>query len=165
MDPMRAAQANMREPAIKRFYRAVEVLKTEDDRFALMLDGRAARTPGKSRLATRSRALMLKVAMEWERQREALDPGDMPLTRLLNSAIDGVARTMDETRAEIARYAGSDLLCYRAHEPETLAERHRVAFDPILAWAAASLGARFNLTAGVMHVAQPPEALAAAPRA
>jgi chaperone required for assembly of F1-ATPase len=161
MDPMRAAQANMREPAIKRFYRAVEVLKTDDGLFALMLDGRPARTPGKNRLAARSRALMLKVSAEWERQQEALDPSDMQLTLLLNSAIDGIARTMDETRAEIARYAGSDLLCYRAHEPETLAERQRLAFDPILAWAAARLGARLNLMAGVMHVAQPPEALAA----
>jgi chaperone required for assembly of F1-ATPase len=85
----------------------------------------------------------------------------MPLTRLLNSAIDGVAQTMDETRADIARYAGSDLLCYRADAPEALAERQRLAFDPVLAWAAEALGARFNLAAGVIHVAQPPEALAA----
>ena len=34
----------------------------------------------------------------------------MPATRLANSAIDGVARAMPETRAELARYAGSDLL-------------------------------------------------------
>ena len=68
---------------------------------------------------------------------------------------------MDETRADIARYAGSDLLCYRAEAPEALAERQRLAFDPVLAWAAEALGARFNLAAGVVHVAQPPEALAA----
>ena len=104
---------------------------------------------------------MERVAEEWARQGETVDPADMPLTRLLNSAIDGVARTMDETRAEIARYAGSDLLCYRAEEPEALAERQRLAFDPVLAWAAETLGARFNLAAGVVHVAQPPEALAA----
>ena len=63
---------------------------------------------------------------------------------------------MDETRAEIARYAGSDLLCYRAEGPEALAERQRLAFDPMLDWAAETLGARFALAAGVMHVEQPP---------
>ncbi len=57
---------------------------------------------------------MLEVAAEWERQSEIIDPADMPLTRLLNSAIDGVAHTMAETRADILGYAGSDLLCYRA---------------------------------------------------
>ena len=104
---------------------------------------------------------MLEAAAEWERQRETIDPTDMPLTRLLNSAIDGVAHTMAETRADILGYAGSDLLCYRAEEPETLVARQAHAFDPVLRWAAESLGARFNVTAGVMHVAQPPEALAA----
>ena len=102
---------------------------------------------------------MERVAAEWARQEETVDPADMPITRLLNSAIDGVSRTMDETRGDIARYAGSDLLCYRAAAPETLAERQRRAFDPVLAWAAEALGARFNLAAGVIYVAQPREAL------
>ena len=85
----------------------------------------------------------------------------MPLTRLLNSAIDGVARTMAETRADILRYAGADLLCYRAEEPAALAERQAEAFDPVLRWAAEALGARFRLGAGVMHVEQPVETIEA----
>src|SRR5580692_7009312 len=159
-DPMRAAQANMRPPPVGRFYKAVEV-READDRHAVLLDGRGARTPGRNPLSADSRPLMLKVAEEWERQRETVDPTEMPLTRLLNSAIDGVAHTMAETRADILGYAGSDLLCYRAEEPDTLVARQAHAFDPVLRWAAESLGARLNVTTGVMHVAQPPEALAA----
>ena len=159
-DPMRAAQANMRPQPVRRFYEGVDV-READGRHALMLDGRGARTPGRNPLSASSRALMLEVAAEWDRQRKAIDPADMPLTRLINSALDGVALTMAETRADILGYAGSDLLCYRAEEPETLAERQRLAFDPVLAWAAGSLGARFHLTAGMIHVAQPPAALAA----
>ena len=68
---------------------------------------------------------------------------------------------MAETRADILSYAGSDLLCYRAEEPDTLVARQAHGHDPVLRWAAESLGARFNLTNGVMHVAQPPEAMAA----
>jgi chaperone required for assembly of F1-ATPase len=159
-DPMRAAQANMRPQPVRRFYKAVEV-READGRHALMLDGRGARTPGRNPLVAPSRALMLEVAAEWDRQHETIDPAGMPLTRLLNSAIDGVAHTMAETRADILRYAGSDLLCYRAEEPEDLVERQAHAFDPVLCWAAETLGARFNVTAGVMHVAQPHAALAA----
>ena len=159
-DPMRAAQANMRPPPVGRFYKAVEV-READGRHALLLDGRGARTPGRNPLAARSRALMLKVAEEWERQRETIDPANMPLTRLLNSAIDGVAHTMAETRADILGYAGSDLLCYRAEEPENLVVRQAHAFDPVLRWAAETLRARLKVTTGVIHVAQPPEALAA----
>ena len=159
-DPMRAAQANMRPHPVKRFYKAVEV-READGGHALMLDGRGARTPGRDPLLATSRALMLEVAAEWERQSEIIDPAEMPLTRLLNSAIDGVANTMAETRADILRYAGSDLLCYRAEEPEDLVERQAHAFDPVLRWAAETLGARFNVTAGLMHVAQPHAALTA----
>ena len=159
-NPMRTAQANMRPEPVKRFYRAVDV-REDNGRHALTLDGRDVRTPGRNRLEAVSRSLMLRVAEEWARQGETLDPADMPITRLLNSAIDGVARRMEETRAEIVRYAGSDLLCYRADAPQTLAERQRLAFDPVLDWAAETLGARFALAAGVMHVEQPPETLAA----
>jgi chaperone required for assembly of F1-ATPase len=159
-NPMRAAQANMRPPLAKRFYQAVEV-REEDGRHALMLDGRRARTPGRNPLAAVSRALMLDVAAEWERQQQTIDAADMPLTRLLNSAIDGVAHTMAETRADILRYGGSDLLCYRAEEPEILVERQAHSFAPVLRWAAESLGARFNMATGIVHVAQPPETLAA----
>jgi chaperone required for assembly of F1-ATPase len=164
-DPMRAAQANMRQPVVKRFYGGVDVREAQGGLHALTLDGRGARTPGRNPLAAKSRALMLKVAAEWERQRDTVEPADMPLTRLVNSAIDGVSRTMAETRADITRYAGSDLLCYRAEEPEELAERQRLAFDPVLAWAAETLGARFNLGAGVVHVAQPAESIEAVRRA
>ena len=160
-DPVRLAQANMRQPTVRRFYKSAEVREAEGGGFELTLDGRAARTPGRNRLAAASRPLMQRVAEEWARQAETVDPADMPLTRLLNSAIDGVAGTMEETRADIARYAGSDLLCYRAEAPEALAERQRLAFDPVLEWAAETLGARFKLTAGVVHIAQPPDAIAA----
>jgi chaperone required for assembly of F1-ATPase len=159
-DPMRAAQANMRPEPIRRFYKTVEVSES-DGRHALMLDGRQARTPGRNPLAAGSRGLMLEVAAEWDRQRETIEPADMPLTRLMNSAIDGIERTMTETRADILRYAGSDLICYRAEGPEALAERQRLAFDPVLRWASEGLSARFNVAAGVVHVAQPPEALEA----
>ena len=159
-DPMRAAQANMRPAPIKRFYTKAEA-READGLYALTLDGRPARTPGKRPLAARRRAVMERVADEWRRQGETVDPSDMPLTRLVNSAVDGVAGTMEETRAEIVRYAGSDLLCYRTEAPESLAERQRGAFDPVLDWAAEALGARFALAAGITHVEQPGEAIKA----
>jgi len=159
-NPMRAAQANMRPQALRRFYKAAEA-RQEDGRFVLSLDGRRARTPGRNALAHASGALMARVAEEWARQRETIDPADMPLTRLMNSAIDGVAHTMAETRADILRYAGADLLCYRPEAPDALVARQAHGHDPVLRWAAETLGARFHVTSGIVHVAQPPEALAA----
>jgi len=157
-NPMRAAQANMRAPVIKRFYRQAAIAETEGG-FALTLDGRSARTPGKTLLIAPTRAVAELIAAEWNAQGEKVDPATMPATKLANSALDGVARVMDETRAEIVRYAGTDLLCYRAERPVELVAKQAAAFDPALAWAEEELGARFVLGAGLMHVAQPAKTL------
>jgi chaperone required for assembly of F1-ATPase len=86
----------------------------------------------------------------------------MPLTRLANSIIDGVAERAESVAADIAKYLQSDLLFYRATSPRELLERQRQQWDPILAWAADTLGAHFVSTAGVTHIAQPDAALDAA---
>ena len=94
-----------------------------------------------------------------------IDPSSMPLTRLANSAIDGVTQREAEVRADIAKYAGSDLLCYRAEGPEALQRRQAEVWDPILRWAEQELGARFAISTGLMPVAQPDAAKAAVARA
>jgi chaperone required for assembly of F1-ATPase len=86
----------------------------------------------------------------------------MPLTRLANTIIDGVAAAADEIAAEIVKYLNSDLLCYRAAAPKALVARHSLHWDPILAWAKAALDAEFVTVAGITHVRQPDEAIARA---
>jgi chaperone required for assembly of F1-ATPase len=86
----------------------------------------------------------------------------MPLTRLANSIIDGVADAPEAVAAEVARYLGSDLVCYRAPGPESLVTRQGRAWDPVLGWARDALGARFLLAEGLVFVTQPVEALTAA---
>ena len=134
-DPIAAARADLQPKRLRRFYERTGLRQGEGG-LELVLDDRPARTPGRKPLCSSNRAVMERVAEEWAQQGEFIDPSAMPLTRLLNAAIDGVSRTMAETRAEAAGYADSDLLCYRAEEPEALAERQRVAFDPVLDWAA-----------------------------
>jgi chaperone required for assembly of F1-ATPase len=85
----------------------------------------------------------------------------MPLTRLVNSALDGVVAREDAVRAEIARYAASDLLCYRAEAPVELERRQAEAWDPVLAWARETLGARLVLARGIVPIAQPEASVAA----
>jgi chaperone required for assembly of F1-ATPase len=85
----------------------------------------------------------------------------MPVTRLVNSAIDGVAENFDAVAEEIVRFAGTDMLCYRADSPEGLVARQRDGWDPIIRWAADAKGARFILVEGVMHQEQPAPAIEA----
>ena len=86
----------------------------------------------------------------------------MPLTRLANAVIDGVAEAREAVAQEVANYLGSDLVCYRAEAPAGLVARQAEVWDPVLGWAHEALGARFVTVQGVMHAAQPNEAIAAA---
>ena len=158
IDPMKAARAGVRADPPKRFYETAAPQKVAEG-YVLALDGRPAYTPGKSPLAVRSQALAQAIADEWNAQREFIDPTSMPLTRLVNTALDGVARRMADVATETARYAGSDLLCYRAGDPQRLVARQSQLWDPILAWAHDSLGARFVLSEGIIYAEQPQPAL------
>jgi chaperone required for assembly of F1-ATPase len=91
-----------------------------------------------------------------------IDPATMPQTRLANAIIDGVTDRPGPVAAEVERYLSSDLVCYRAAAPQGLRDRQRAHWDPILAWTRNKLDAPFALGDGVIHVAQPAAALAAA---
>jgi chaperone required for assembly of F1-ATPase len=159
-NPMKAAQRAMRPPVLKRFYKQATVGEM-DGGFALLLDGKIAKTPAKKRLVLPTRALAEAVAVEWGAQESEIDPAKMPLTRLANIAIDRVEEEAASIREEIVRYASSDHVLYRAGEPEGLVALQTTHWDPILEWARSALGARFILAEGVNFVAQPEAALAA----
>jgi len=144
----------------KRFYKQVTVAD-EGGKAGIFLDGRPVRTPGKAALAVPGTVLAEAIADEWRAQGDKIDPRTMPLTKLVNSAIDGVAGQEAAVIDDILAYAGSDLLCYRASGPEGLLALQAEAWDPVLAWAAGSLKAPFSLAEGVMHVSQPEASLAA----
>jgi len=159
-NPVRAAQAGMKPALPRRFYKTAGVEEREGV-FHLTLDQRTARTPGHHPLALPTRGLAEAVAAEGQKQKEKIDPAAMPVPRLVNSAIDGVSAQMGGVVDDVVKYAGSDLTCYRAGEPTRLVAEQGAAWDPVIAWAREVLGARFSLAEGVMHVAQPAEAVAA----
>jgi chaperone required for assembly of F1-ATPase len=160
-DPMAAARRNARPALRERFYQHAGTASGAEGH-AVQLDGKPVQTPARRPLAAPSLPLAQALAAEWEAQRDKIDPAAMPLTRLANSIIDGVADAPGPVKAEIEKYLASDLLFYRAANPEQLRARQARLWDPILIWAKDTLGADFEIGEGVIHVAQPAAALKAA---
>ncbi|AOH84441.1 ATPase [Sphingomonas panacis] len=141
---------------MKRFWKDVTV----DAERGVRLDGKPLRTPGRAPLLLPTHALAEAVADEWRACGETIDPGAMPLTGLGNAAIDRIASDTALFAAGLAAYGESDLLCYRAEDPEELAARQAAAWEPLLDWARRRYDVHFEVVTGIMHRAQPPATLA-----
>ncbi|MFM8701099.1 MAG: ATP12 family chaperone protein [Hyphomicrobiales bacterium] len=160
VDPVALAHRDLAGALPRRFWARVDLGPVEQG-FHLLLDGRPARTPARRPLALPNEAVGRLVAEEWTRIGETIDPSLMPCTKIVNSAIDGVAHDIAGVRADFVKYAESDLLCYRTRHPERLAELQKESWDPILAWGHARFGARFTLAEGIVYVEQPKTSIAA----
>lgn len=145
---------------MKRFYTEVAVTPL-DDGFAVLLDSRPVKTPGGKRLNLPRKRLADAIAAEWQAQGDTVMITSMPLLRLANTVIDGVADNRQEVIGAILRFGENDLLCYRAHQPPELAARQAAAWDPLLDWVAQRYGANMRVAAGLTHIDQPHGALAA----
>lgn len=151
-------------PLPKRFYTSAACEAVEGG-YVITLDGKRVRTPQQKLLQCASQQLAAAIAAEWQAQGEQIDTDTMPLTRLLNIALDRVEQDRDALLADMTNYAQTDLLCYRAPMEEhalalpSLNQKLRLLqlkhFDPILAWADAAYGLAFMVTDGLIPIAQP----------
>lgn len=152
----------------RRFYKqtGVEPADTTDGEagFAVTLDGRPIRTPAKAGLHVPTRPLAEAIAQEWNEQQEQIQPDSMPLTQIAGTAIDRVGPEIDQVRADVLGYASTDLLCYRAEQPEDLVKEQAAVWQPILDWLARAYDAPLVATKGVIAISQPEESLSALKR-
>ncbi len=153
LDAEEAVRRTTRAPRRKRFYSRAGVVESPDG-FTITLDDKPIRTPSGRALVAPTRQIADAMSAEWQAQQETIDPLTMPLTRFGNS-VDAVVDRIEAVADDIAKYLGSDLLFYRAGHPEALVAREAALWDPVLFWAADTLGAHFILAEGIVHVRQP----------
>ena len=149
----------MAKKAAKRFYKQVSVAQGEGG-WLVQLDGRTLKTPGKMTLLIPSKNAAQLIAAEWDAQIEHIRPETMPVTRLLNVAVEQTPDNRDALIAEARKYAGTDVLCYREGEVRLHNEEQAEKWDPILAWASEQ-GAALKTTDSLIAIKQDEAALEA----
>ncbi len=145
---------------MKRFYEDVAVV-AEAGGLGLRLDGKPLRTPAKAPLLLPSRALAEAIAAEWRGQGVTVKLTELPLTRLASTGLDLVAARRGEIAAEVVRYAGTDLVCYRVEHPPELARRQHATWQPLIDWATLRYDAPLEVTVGILPITQSPATLRA----
>ena len=138
---------------MKRLYKKAEPVPREGT-YAVALDGRPVKTPGKRDLTVPTRALAGAIAKEWNAQEGEVRPATMPMTRLATTTLDRVATQREAVVQQTANYAGTDLLCYRAVHPRALAARQQSMWQPLIDWAVLRYDAPLSVTNGVIPKSQ-----------
>ena len=137
---------------IKRFYESVEV-KPRKDGFVVELDGRPIKSPGKQVVLLPREDLAQKVAEEWRRQKKHINLAFMPSTRFAGGVMDKFMPNPEEARAEIIKYAHSDLLCYRVEGPSILVNRQK-RWDEVLDQLHREENIAFKTSIGISYIDQ-----------
>lgn len=143
----------------KRFYKDVAAGPYEGG-FVVTLDGRPVRTPGKKlSVVVPAAPIATAMAAEWAAQGEFIDPATMPMVRLINSAVESGEELIPAFRDEVIKFAGGDLLLYRAEGPQELVSEQELQWDRALVAIAQRFGVRFMPTTGIVHQPQPQQTL------
>ncbi len=145
---------------MKRFYREAVAVEA-DCGFGVALDGRNIRTPAKAALVAPTRALAESIAGEWAAQEDKIDPVTMPMMKFTSTAIDRIMPQRDAVADQIAAYAQTDLICYRAERPVDLVRLQEESWQPLLDWCNEHYGASLRSTHGVIPIEQDSDSLAA----
>lgn len=138
---------------MKRFYKEVSVGE-RDNLFTVLLDGKAIKTPEKSQCLMPTKIMAEAVAKEWDAQEKEVKPDSMPLTKLMNTAIDRVGKRRSDLIDELIGFAGSDQICYRADHPSDLVELQNNLWNPLLKRIEELHGIKLKLTTGIVFIDQ-----------
>lgn len=145
---------------MKRFYRQAEAVPASAG-YGVALDGRRIKTPAAHDLTVPGAALAAAIAAEWNAQQGEVRPAAMPLTRLAGMTIDRIAAQRDAIVQQVANYAATDLVCYRATRPPALVTRQHAIWQPLIDWVALRYDAPMTVASGVIPRSQPVASLRA----
>lgn len=149
----RSSQDDLARQLPKRFYKDATIAAKAVG-YGIELDGRSVKTPRRAPLTVPTEALAIAIAAEWNGLGDVIDPAFLPLTKIANTAIDGVTGRETEVHDDIVRYVGNDLIYYRAPSPDALVARQAEAWNPILDWFSETYDAHFKTTSGIMPIEQ-----------
>ncbi len=140
----------------RKFYQSSS-WRWENDAYVICLDDRVIRTPGGQVLNTPTQALAEAVCAEWNGQNDWIVPSSMPLTQLVNTALDRIEGQRDVLLAEMMAYLDTDLVCYRVDAPLDLVNRQIAVWQPLLEWLDETHGIKMLTTCGLQALSQTDE--------
>ncbi len=142
---------------MKRFYKTVTLGPKSDQGFQLFLDDKPVRTPAKQIFFIPDQTSANVIAKEWESQGEEIIPASMPVSQMTMTLIDRVVPHRAALEEEILNYIDTDLICYRADEPEQYKKAQEEKWNPFVGWFKQKFDLELQTTSGLAPLTQSPE--------
>ncbi len=139
---------------MKRFYANAAAVPGVDG-FEIHLDGKPVKAPSGWIITAPNEALAALIAGEWGAQHGVIRPDSMPLMQILTTTMEITSDTRGKIEGTVLGYLNTDLLCYRAQEPEALASRQTEFWDPWLRWFEKESGVQLLTTTNLSALTQP----------
>ncbi len=139
---------------MKRLYTVVSTNK-EQGGYAILLDNRPVKTPGKKTLLAPNEGIANLIVQEWSNQGEIIQPDTMPIMQILTTQQDKVAHERDIMTPEILKFLNTDLLCYGSDELEDLEKQQDKIWTPHLKWFEKKFGIALETTKSIAAITHP----------
>jgi chaperone required for assembly of F1-ATPase len=148
---------------MKKFYSSVDISPCQTSIpdaykdfscFSLLLDGKTVQTPLRQPLILICETIADKVRQEWLAQQVEVKPETMPITQLSMTLQDRVVPYREKLTDEIMGYIHTDLLCYRASEPEDFRLLQHEIWTPFIGYINTKFSYEPITTTGLHHIQQ-----------
>lgn len=141
---------------MKKFYQTVDLGPLSNGSYTLLLNGKPVQTPARHQLEIRAMPLAEAVADEWRSQGDIILPDTMPLSQMAMTLIDRVLPQRPVLMNEALGYLDTDLVCYRADEPEVYKAAQELHWNPFVDWVAETFHESLQVTTGLSPLTQSP---------
>ncbi len=135
---------------MKKFWKTVKVKKKSCNSYEILLDEIVLKTPMKKDLTILNSKIAEEIQKEWNQDTGILDTDAMIFYGITSTSIDKIINSRISYINDILSFIDTDLICYRAEEPNDLVQWQSKNWDPILLKVEKYIHNKIDVFTGIM---------------
>ena len=139
---------------MRKFWKTVKIKKKSSNSYEILLDENVLKTPMKKKLTIQNSKIAEEIYKEWNQDKNILDTDAMIFYGIISTSIDKISNNRILYVNEILNFIDTDLICYRAEEPNDLVQWQSKNWDPILLKVEKYINNKIDVFKGIMPLKQ-----------
>ena len=139
---------------MRKFWKTVKVKKKSSNSYEILLDENVLKTPMKKKLTIQNSKIAEEIYKEWNQDKNIVDTDAMIFYGIISTSIDKISNNRTLYVNEILNFIDTDLICYRAEEPNDLVQWQSKNWDPILLKVEKYINNKIDVFKGIMPLKQ-----------